>query len=628
MAKGNELATAYLALVPSLKGAQKSIEKQLKGINTASAGQSMGEKAASGFGSGFNIKNLAIGAAVTAGLAAGKEFALACVESAAAVSAENSAFEQIMGDYSEQAQAKMEEVADATGVVDTRLTASMTSMTAKFKGLGFGIEEATDLATRGLTLASDAAAFWEKSLQDSQSALNSFINGSYEGGEAIGLFANDTQMAQYAIQQGIVSSTKEWSALDEATKQATRLAYAENMMAMSEATGQAAKEAGQYANVKANLVEKWRQFQAIVGEPIMQNIAIPAMNALSGLIDGMGPKVETLTEKLGVVGDFMADTFGPGIQAACELAAPIVERINGFFDHMGTQVQEVLGPALGFLGEQFTIFMGHVEPWIEPLGNVAELFGNILVGALAGASYALGLAMDAFSFATDVIMDFDAFMNGQPSIIGSAIDGIVAWFQSLPSRVWAWLLDTINRIAAWGSEMIAKGKASASRFVDGVVNFIKTLPGRVSAWAGEMATAGYNMVYGMVSGIYSAGGAVWDAITRVCSNALGAVTSFFGIASPSKVMREMFGYVGEGMALGLEDKAARVVGSMRGVAAATMDAASTAASPSFAAAGGYGGTTIYNITLNADIRDFEGIKTLNDLYDVLARARAINPTRR
>ena len=224
-----------------------------------------------------------------------RQFGKAAVEAAVSVSAEMSAFEQIMGDYSDTAKDKMNSVADATGVVSSRLTPYMTSMTAKFLGLGYNIDDATTLATRGMLIASDAAAFWDMSLDESTSHLNSFINGSYEGGEAIGLFANDTQMAMYAVQKGIISSTKEWASLDEATKQATRLDYAEAMFAQSGATGQAAKEAGQYANVQANLTEKWRQFLALVGEPILQNIVIPAMQVLSALVSGLTVGFQALT---------------------------------------------------------------------------------------------------------------------------------------------------------------------------------------------------------------------------------------------------------------------------------------------------------------------------------------------
>ena len=99
-----------------------------------------------------------IGSAVVTYLAVDKirEFGTEIVNCSAEVSAEQSAFAQIMGDYSKQAQEKLKAVADATGMLDSRLTPYMTSMTAKFKGLGYGIDDSTSLAQRGLTLAGDA----------------------------------------------------------------------------------------------------------------------------------------------------------------------------------------------------------------------------------------------------------------------------------------------------------------------------------------------------------------------------------------------------------------------------------------------------------------------------------------
>lgn len=241
------------------------------------------------------FKKIGIAIAGAFSLNAIKNFGVACIEAGAEVSAEVSAFGQIMGDYADEANEKMQSVADETGMVSTRLTPYMTSMTAKFKGLGYSVEDATDLAVRGLTLAADASAFWDMSLDESTSHLNSFINGSYEAGEAIGLFANDTQMAQYAVDQGIISNTKNWASLDEATKQATRLEYAENMMSMSGATGQAARESGAYANVMANLAEKWRQFKAQIGEPLIQNIVIPVMQKLGEILDTVSGSFKSLS---------------------------------------------------------------------------------------------------------------------------------------------------------------------------------------------------------------------------------------------------------------------------------------------------------------------------------------------
>ena len=237
-----------------------------------------------------------IGGAIAAAFAVDKivSFGKEIVNAAAEVSAETSAFEQILGDYSEKAAEKVNKIADATGMVNTRLTPYMTSMTAKFKGLGYDIDDATTLASDGLNLAADASAFWDKSLEDAMGGLNSFINGSYEGGEAIGLFANDTQMAQYAVENGVAATTKAWANLDEKTKQATRLEYAQKMYKMSGATGQAAKESKQYANVQANLNEKWRQFKALIGEPLLQNVVLPAMQKLSDAVEVASEKFKNL----------------------------------------------------------------------------------------------------------------------------------------------------------------------------------------------------------------------------------------------------------------------------------------------------------------------------------------------
>ena len=101
-----------------------------------------------------------IGGVVATAFAVDKvvDFGKSIVDASATVAAEQSAFEQIMGDYSNTAQEKINEIADTTGMVSTRLTPYMTSMTAKFKGLGYDIDDATTLAQDGLTLAADAAA--------------------------------------------------------------------------------------------------------------------------------------------------------------------------------------------------------------------------------------------------------------------------------------------------------------------------------------------------------------------------------------------------------------------------------------------------------------------------------------
>ncbi len=375
----------------------KKAKKSVKGLGDSAKGTE----------SGFSTMKMAIAHLIATGFEklvdlaakAGQalvDFGKQCVEASAEVSAENSAFDQIMGDYAGEAQKKMNAVAKSTGVVSTRLTGSMTSLTAKFKGLGFGVEEATDLAASGLSLASDAAAFWDVSLEESMGHLNSFINGSYEGGEAIGLFANDTQMAAYAVEKGVVADTKAWANLDEATKQATRLEYAENMMQASGAVGQAAKESTQYANVQANLTEKWRQFKAEVGEPILDEFVTPAMQKLSEWVDVAREKFQDIAPKIGEFKDklwewwekaqevaaFVQESFQPVIDALKDAwnnlkdaVSPLTELFSGFVESGGaaSTAMTVFAGACQFVADVIGILSSLITPVISTISStIAE----------------------------------------------------------------------------------------------------------------------------------------------------------------------------------------------------------------------------------------------------------------
>jgi len=354
-----------------------------------------------------------IGAAIAAAFAIDKvvEFGRAIVDASAEVSAEQSSFSQIMGDYTKAAAEKVGKIAEATGMASTRITPYMTSMTAKFKGLGYNITDATNLASDGLNLAADAAAFWDKSLSDSTGALNSFINGSYEGGEAIGLFANDTQLAQYAVQKGVVASTKDWSSLQESIKQATRLDYAKAMYAQSGATGQAAKESNQYANVQANLTEKWRQFKAQIGEPLLQNIVLPAMSKLSGIVEKLGPAFQNLQKWVSENKKTLSVLSGVVVTVTSALVAyktvmfamSIVKSVTGWLNGM-TIAQKLLNIAMS----------------MNPIGIVIAAIAALVAGFVYLWNHVEGFR----TFWVNAWAEISGFGIGAMQKIGSAVKGV------------------------------------------------------------------------------------------------------------------------------------------------------------------------------------------------------------
>lgn len=442
-----------------------------------------------------------IGSAVVAAFAVDKivDFGKSVVDASATVAAEQSAFEQIMGNYSDNAQAKINEIADATGMVSTRLTPYMTSMTAKFKGLGYDIDDATTLAQNGLTLASDAAAFWDKSLEDSMGALNSFINGSYEGGEAIGLFANDTQLASYAVKQGIVSEAKEWANLDEAKKQATRLQYAQDMMAASGATGQAAKEADQYANVQANLTEKWRQFKSQIGEPLLQNVVIPAMGKLSAGVDKASAAYQKCSKWISEHKTELE--IAKGVLLGLTVAVSSFLLIMNWGKIMATAKAALLGIKTAMLAVNAAMKA-------NPIGLVISL----IAGLVAGFLYLWNTSEEFRNFWIGLWETIKTTASGVWEAIKSAADNVITALQT------GWEAFTTFFSTLWTN--ISNAVSTAWEFIKNVVSVGLQTIGLIISAAVQIIALPFQFIWENCKGIIQK---AWDKIKNIVTVGVNVV---------------------------------------------------------------------------------------------------------
>lgn len=442
-----------------------------------------------------------IGSAVVAAFAVDKivDFGKSVVDASATVAAEQSAFEQIMGNYSDNAQAKINEIADATGMVSTRLTPYMTSMTAKFKGLGYDIGDATTLAQDGLTLASDAAAFWDKSLKDSMGALNSFINGSYEGGEAIGLFANDTQLASYAVKQGIVSEAKEWANLNEAKKQATRLQYAQDMMAASGATGQAAKEADQYANVQANLTEKWRQFKSQIGEPLLQNVVIPAMGKLSAGVDKASAAYQKCSKWISEHKTELE--IAKGVLIGLTVAVSSFLLIMNWGKIMATAKAALLGIKTAMLAVNAAMKA-------NPIGLVISL----IAGLVAGFLYLWNTSEEFRNFWIGLWETIKTTASGVWEAIKSAADNVITALQT------GWEAFTTFFSTLWTN--ISNAVSTAWEFIKNVVSVGLQTIGLIISAAVQIIALPFQFIWENCKGIIQK---AWDKIKNIVTVGVNVV---------------------------------------------------------------------------------------------------------
>ncbi|WP_265458732.1 hypothetical protein [Enterococcus sp. HY326] len=230
------------------------------------------------------------------------------IETAATYQANQAQFEQVFGEMGSQAKQIAEDMGEEFDMIPSRLTPGLTKMTSMFKGLGVDTQKALSMADDAVRASADAAAFYDVSFESANASLTSFLKGNYEAGESVGVFANDTQMATFAIEKGVVNTTAEWQKLDEATKQATRLEYIQNMQEMAGATGQATRESEGYENQMGNMQAVTDEFMNAIGQEALKmfletlQTIIPAIQSFTQWFSSLNPEIkEAIVIILGVV---------------------------------------------------------------------------------------------------------------------------------------------------------------------------------------------------------------------------------------------------------------------------------------------------------------------------------------
>lgn len=136
-------------------------------------------------------------------------------------------------------------------------------------------------------------------------------------------------------------------------------------------------------------------------------------------------------------------------------------------------------------------------------------------------------------------------LSGIWSIVTSVFNAIAGFIGS----VFGWIRDNIvkpiqeayNKIAAVVGSIKDTIVGAIRKAIDGVVGFVS-----------DAINAGKNLIDGIVKGIGNAKDAVVNKIKEICTGALNAVKSFFGIKSPSRVMATMGDFLMQGLQNGVE----------------------------------------------------------------------------
>lgn len=256
--------------------------------------------------------------------------------------------------------------------------------------------------------------------------------------------------------------------------------------------------------------------------------------------DGSTQIVESLTQLVSAI----LTSLGTLIPQVIQLA---VDTVIAFANGLAVGV-----PALVDAG--LRLVLGVLEGIANNVQQIVESGADCVINFMNGVANKLPEVINsgielALSFIEGVA---DGLLNNQDRI-QVAMERIV---QALITTGVKALAGGISGFVKGGAELLQGAidgiKEKWPGIVEAVKGAVQKAVDAVSGLGTKLLQAGKDLIQGFMDGIKSKAQAVWDAAVGVGQKAIDGVKSILGIASPSKVFKQLGKYTAEGMSIGLD----------------------------------------------------------------------------
>ena len=289
----------------------------------------------------------------------------------------------------------------------------------------------------------------------------------------------------------------------------------------------------QWENIKASF-----QSVADILVPFFTKTLPEAFNGLVETFQGVGDSIVEFFVGIGeTIASFFTETIPEAFNGFIETVSGFVDSIVSFFSELPYNIGYAIGYIIALivdLGMKFVEFVTVDVPnfvtsfisWISQLPGQFWTYITDIIGKVA--EFALNLISKGYEAGSSFVSSVISFVTG------------------LPGQIWSVLSNAIGKVAEFVVKMGSKGIEAAKSLWDGIVNTLSGLPGK-------MADVGKNIVEGIWNGIKNAKDWLLSKIGDFANGVVDGIKGFFGIHSPSKVMRDAIGkFLPPGIAVGFE----------------------------------------------------------------------------
>lgn len=557
---GTDIGTAYVQIVPSAEGISGNIKKAI-GADVDSAGESAGQS--------FGAKFASVAAKAIAALGVGKLIGDA-LNQGGQLQQSMGGMETLFKDSADKMMQYASESFRTTGLSANEYMQNVTGFSASLlQSMGGDTDKAADIANMAMTDMADNANKMGTSMEAITTAYQGFAKQNYTmlDNLKLGYGGTKTEMERLLKDaQAITGVEYDISNLSD-VYEAIHVIQGELGI-----TGTTAKEASETLEGSFNSMKA--AWQDLLGQM-----------ALGGDISGaMSNLTETVSTYL----------FGNLLPMVGNVLSQVPSIIVGAVQGIANYADELLNTGVELVVDIITGIITAIPQLITAAGQLAQSLWNaisstdwISLGTEIMNSFNTGIFNDIPSIITtagemltqilsQIMQNLPQFMQKGGEIILRMINGIVNNLPAIASAIGQVLANLIRVIGSNLPQFIAKGVEIIVNVARGLIQAIPTVVSSIGSIISQAASAfasfnwvsiGANIISGIVSGIMSLASAIGNALMNIAKNAWESVKSFFGISSPSKLMRDSVGrYIPEGMAEGITQNAQYVEDAMKGLA--------------------------------------------------------------
>lgn len=301
-------------------------------------------------------------------------------------------------------------------------------------------------------------------------------------------------------------------------------------------------------------------FVKLIADTVITNVPTliqKGYELLSNLVDGFVkaipaalPKILDFTQG---IGDKLAEAAPVMIQKGFELLQKLVEGIVTAVPILIARVPEIISTFANIINDNFpTILMKGVQ-----------LLGQLVMGLIQAVPTLIANIPKIIRAIVDTLMAFQ-WLNLGRNIIKFLGDGIGAMKDFVVKKGFEILTGLKNALLNLPSTLANIGKSAMhglGNTISGLVSYVKTAALKIASGIesailtlpGKMLSIGKNIVQGLWNGISDMTGWVIGKIQGFGESVLGGIKDFFGIKSPSRLMRDEVGkYMAQGIGVGFE----------------------------------------------------------------------------